>query len=155
MSGASLYRSTSFLGQCLGDTITAPHLSLHENPLIPGALASACFDTEGVAAVPRHVIRDGIAQGYFLSSYSARRLGLTTTGHAGGAYNLTVSSNQSHPADDLPTLLRRMHTGLLVTTLLGHGLNPMTGDYSQGLQAFGSKTATFSIRSKKSLLQAT
>ncbi|MBN3231154.1 TldD/PmbA family protein [Pectobacterium brasiliense] len=136
LSGAALYRSTSFLGQCLGETITAPHLSLYENPFIPGALASACFDTEGVAATPRHVIHDGIAQGYFLSSYSARRLGLTTTGHAGGAYNLTVSSSQSRNDDDLPALLRQMRTGLLVTTLLGHGLNPMTGDYSQGVAGF-------------------
>ncbi|MEQ9902074.1 metallopeptidase TldD-related protein [Pectobacterium punjabense] len=136
LSGAALYRSTSFLGQCLGEAITAPHLSLYENPFIPGALASACFDTEGVAAAPRHVIHDGIAQGYFLSSYSARRLGLTTTGHAGGAYNLIVSSSQSHANDDLPTLLHTMQTGLLVTTLLGHGLNPMTGDYSQGVAGF-------------------
>ncbi|WP_224555987.1 TldD/PmbA family protein [Pectobacterium versatile] len=136
LSGAALYRSTSFLGQCLGEAITAPHLSLHENPFIPGALASACFDAEGVAASRRHVIHDGIAQGYFLSSYSARRLGLSPTGHAGGTYNLTVSSSQSRSDDGLPALLRSMQKGLLVTTLLGSGLNPMTGDYSQGVAGF-------------------
>ncbi|WP_323639568.1 metallopeptidase TldD-related protein [Pectobacterium polonicum] len=136
LSGQSLYHTTSFLGRCQGDTITSPHLSLHENPFIPGALASACFDTEGVAASARHAILNGVAQGYFLSNYSAKRLGLSPTGHAGGAYNLSLSSSLTHPGDDLPTLLRTMQTGLLVTTLLGHGLNPMTGDYSQGVAGF-------------------
>ncbi|PWC15212.1 peptidase U62 [Brenneria roseae subsp. americana] len=136
LSGSALYRSTSFLGLCLGETIAADHLSLHEDPFIPGGLASACFDTEGVAASTRHIIHDGLAQGYFLSSYSARRLGMATTGNAGGAYNLTVTSRLSQPGDNLPAMLRKMHNGLLVTTLLGQGLNPMTGDYSQGVSGF-------------------
>ncbi|MDX5628200.1 MULTISPECIES: metallopeptidase TldD-related protein [unclassified Brenneria] len=136
LSGGSLYRSASFLGLCAGESIIAPHLSLYEDPFIPGAPASACFDAEGVAASARHVIEDGVAQGYFLSSYSARRLGLITTGNAGGACNLSVASSLSRPDDTLPVLLRNMHNGLLVTTLLGQGLNPMTGDYSQGVSGF-------------------
>ncbi|PWC26258.1 peptidase U62 [Brenneria nigrifluens] len=136
LSGGALYRASSFLGPCLGESIIAPHLSLHEDPFIPTGLASACFDSEGVAASTRPIIHQGLAKGYFLSSYSARRLGLVTTGNAGGAYNLTVNSSQNQPGDDLPALRRKLHNGLLVTTLLGQGLNPITGDYSQGVSGF-------------------
>ncbi|WP_312948759.1 metallopeptidase TldD-related protein [Superficieibacter sp.] len=133
LSGGALYRATSFLGLCAGQRITASHLSLHEDPLIPGGWASGCFDAEGVAGTVREVVNEGVACGYFLSSYSARRLGLQTTGNASGAWNLSLSSSLTRPQDDLPGLIRQMHRGLLVTTLLGNGLNPISGDYSQGV----------------------
>ncbi|WP_049854754.1 TldD/PmbA family protein [Dickeya fangzhongdai] len=136
LNGESLYLSTSFLGRCQGDAIAASHLSLREDPFRPGALASASFDAEGVAGSVRDIVSRGVAQDYFLDSYSARRLGMVTTGNAGGAYNLTVSSDATRPEDSLSALVKKMHRGLLVTALLGEGLNPMTGDYSQGVSGF-------------------
>ncbi|WP_316546280.1 TldD/PmbA family protein [Klebsiella oxytoca] len=136
LSGGALYRNSSFLGLCAGSTVMATHLSLSEDPFIPGALASGCFDGEGIAGSAREVVRDGVAEGYFLGSYSARQLGLRPTGNAGGAWNLHLHSTQTQPTDDLPSLIRRLHRGLLVTTLLGSGVNPLTGDYSQGIAGF-------------------
>ncbi|WPD74594.1 metallopeptidase TldD-related protein [Dickeya fangzhongdai] len=136
LNGHALYLSNSFLGLCRGETIAASHLSLREDPFQPGALASASFDAEGVAGSVRDIVSRGVAQDYFLDSYSARRLGMVTTGNAGGAYNLTVSSDATRPEDSLSALVKKMHRGLLVTALLGEGLNPMTGDYSQGVSGF-------------------
>ncbi|EMO3466403.1 TPA: TldD/PmbA family protein [Klebsiella variicola subsp. variicola] len=133
LSGGALYRSASFLGLCEGETITASHLSLREDPFLEGGWASGCFDGEGVAGNVREVITHGVACGYFLGSYSARRLGRRSTGNASGAWNLTLSSTCHHPQNDLSALLRQMHRGLLVTALLGNGVNPVTGDYSQGV----------------------
>lgn len=136
ISGGSLSRNSSFLGLCQGQVVTASHLSLREDPYIPGALASGSFDGEGIAGSARDVLHDGTIEGYFLGSYSARRLGLTSTGNAGGAWNLQLRSTQTQATDLLPSLIRRMGRGLLVTSLLGSGFNPLTGDYSQGVAGF-------------------
>lgn len=133
LSGGSLYHNASFLGLCAGESVAAEHLSLREDPFIPGALFSGCFDGEGVAGSEREVIEGGVVNGYFLGSYSARRLGLRSTGNGGRKWNLHLRSSQTQAGDDLPSLVRRMHRGLLVTTLLGSGQNLVTGDYSQGV----------------------
>ena len=132
VSGGSLYRKSSFLLDSVGQAVFAPHLRISEQPHLPRGVASAPFDDEGVATVAREVVLDGVVQGYFLGSYSARKLGLATTGNAGGSHNLIVS----HGDDDFAALLRRMGTGLLVTELLGQGVNPVTGDYSRGAAGF-------------------
>jgi PmbA protein len=132
VSGGSLYRKASFLLDALGTAVFSPTVSIREEPHLPRARGSAPFDGEGVATAPRDVVRDGVLQGYFLGSYSARKLGLESTANAGGAHNLVVS----HGDLDLPALLRRMGTGLLVTEQLGHGVNLVTGDYSRGAAGF-------------------
>jgi PmbA protein len=132
VSGGSLYRRSSFLLDSLGTAVFAPMVSIREDPHLPRGRGSAPFDNEGVATVPRDVVREGVVQGYFLGSYSARKLGMTTTGNAGGSHNLVVS----HGGDDLAGLCRRMGRGLLVTEQLGHGVNPVTGDYSRGAAGF-------------------
>jgi len=132
VSGGALYRRSSFLLDSLGTQVFASHVSIREDPHIPRGRGSAPFDNEGVATIARDVVRDGIVHGYFLGSYSARKLGLTTTGNAGGAHNLVVA----HGDDDLDGLIRRMGRGLLVTEQLGQGVNPVTGDYSRGAAGF-------------------
>ncbi len=132
VSGGSLYRKSSFLPDSLGRPVFASHIQLREEPHLPRGRGSAPFDSEGVATVPRDVVRDGVVQGYFLGSYSARKLGMATTGNGGGAHNLVLA----HGPDDLPALLRRMGRGLLVTEQLGQGVNPVTGDYSRGAAGF-------------------
>jgi len=132
VSGGSLYRRSSFLLDSLGRQVFAPQVSIREEPHLPRARGSAPFDNEGVATRPRDVVTDGVVQGYFLGSYSARKLGLATTGNAGGNHNLVVA----HGDDDLAALLRRMGRGVLVTEQLGHGLNPVTGDFSRGAAGF-------------------
>jgi PmbA protein len=132
VSGGALYRKSSFLLDSLGKQVFAPHVSIREEPHLPRGRASTPFDNEGVATAPRDVVRDGVVAGYFLGSYSARKLGMATTGNAGGSHNLVVS----HGDDDLPALLRRMGRGLLVTEQLGQGVNPVTGDFSRGAAGF-------------------
>ena len=132
VSGGSLYRKSSFLLNSMGTQVFAPHMVIMELPHLPRAPASAPFDDEGVATSPRAVVSDGIVRGYFLGSYSARKLGMATTGNAGGTYNLIVS----HGDDDFDAMLKRMGTGLPVTELLGQGINPVTGDYSRGAAGF-------------------
>jgi PmbA protein len=132
VSGGALYRKSSFLLDSLGTQVFAPHVSIREEPHILRARGSAPFDNEGVATMPRDVVRDGILRGYFLGSYSARKLGMTTTGNAGGSHNLVIT----HGDDDLDALIRRMGRGLLVTEQLGQGVNPVTGDYSRGAAGF-------------------
>lgn len=132
VSGGSLYRKSSFLPDCAGSRVFAPHVQLIEDPALPLGMGSTPFDNEGVATRRRHVIRDGVVEGYFLGSYSARKLGLATTGNAGGAHNLMVSDT----GQDFAGLLREMGSGLLVTDTLGHGVNPVTGDYSRGAAGF-------------------
>jgi PmbA protein len=132
VSGGSLYRKSSFLLDSLGQQVFAPFIQLRERPHLLRGIASSPFDNEGVATRDRDVVKDGVLQGYFLGSYSARKLGLQTTGNAGGSHNLILE-----PGDlDLPGLLKQMGTGLLVTELLGHGINPVTGDYSRGAAGF-------------------
>jgi len=132
VSGGNLYRKTSFLTDSAGKEVFAKLVSISEMPHLPKGLASAAFDEEGVATRAREVVKDGVVQGYFLGSYSARKLGLKTTGNAGGNHNLTLRDT----GEDFPALLRRMGTGLLVTEMLGQGVNAVTGDYSRGAAGF-------------------
>ena len=132
VSGGSLYRKSSFLLDSLGQQVFAPVVSISERPHLKKAFGSSPFDNEGVATHDREVVIDGVLQGYFLSAYSARKLGLQTTGNAGGSHNLRVGAGD----DDLPALIRRMDRGLVVTELLGHGVNYVTGDYSRGAAGF-------------------
>ena len=132
VSGGSLYRKASFLLDALGQPVFAPQVSIREEPHVARAKGSAPFDGEGVATQPRDVVRDGVLKGYFLGSYSARKLGLASTGNAGGAHNLVVS----HGDDDFDGMLRRMGRGLLVTEQLGQGVNLVTGDFSRGAAGY-------------------
>ncbi|MDR2113309.1 MAG: metalloprotease PmbA [Candidatus Accumulibacter sp.] len=131
-SGGSLYRKTSFLVDCLGKRVFPDALRIDERPHLPGALASSMFDNDGVATRDRAVVAGGELQGYFLSAYTARKLGMQTTGNAGGCHNLIVRPG----AEDFQGLLGKMGRGLLVTELLGHGINYVTGDYSRGAAGF-------------------
>ncbi|HET7730912.1 MAG TPA: metalloprotease PmbA [Usitatibacter sp.] len=131
-SGSSLYRRSSFLLDSLGRPVFAPVLEIVEDPFLPGEMASAPFDAEGVATQRRTVVEAGVLKGYFLSTYSARKLGSKTTGNAGGNHNLVVKPGEL----DLDGLVKRMGRGLLVTELMGQGVNPVTGDYSRGAAGF-------------------
>ncbi|MFQ5546722.1 MAG: metalloprotease PmbA [Woeseia sp.] len=128
VSGAAQYRRTSFLLGAAGEQVFPGFLQIVERPHIPKAMASVPFDAEGVATADRDLVIDGVLQGYILGSYSARRLGLKTTGNAGGAHNLIVSGN----ADGRDAIIKIMKSGLLVIELIGQGVNPVTGDYSRG-----------------------
>jgi PmbA protein len=132
ISGGNLYRKSSFLLDSLGSSIAAPLLNIEELPHLPKGIASSAFDSEGVATHARKLVENGVLQGYLLSSYSSRKLGMQTTGNAGGAHNIVVSHTNHQFAD----LLAQMGTGLLVTEMLGHGLNMVTGDYSRGAAGF-------------------
>lgn len=132
ISGGSLYRKSSFLLDSLGQQVFSPHVRITEDPHVKRGQASSAFDNEGVATQPRELVADGILQGYMLSSYSARKLGMTSTGNAGGNHNLIVHGGNL----DFEGLIRKMHTGLVVTELLGHGINMVTGDYSRGAAGF-------------------
>ncbi|NGM85695.1 metalloprotease PmbA [Parapusillimonas sp. SGNA-6] len=134
-SGGALYRKTSFLVDSLGQPVLADHIDVIENPHIERAMGSSPFDGEGVRTSARDVVVGGVLQGYFLSTYTARKLNMKTTGNAGGSHNLQLSSRLTDAADDLPAMLRKLGTGLLVTELIGQGVNYVTGDYSRG--AFG------------------
>ncbi len=135
VSGGSLYRKASFLLDSLGQQVFSPIVSIEERPLEPRGLASSPFDEEGVATRTRHVVRDGIVEGYFLGCYSARKLGMKSTGSAGGHHNLVIGQSGA-PGPDFAGMLRKMHSGLLVTELLGHGINLVTGDYSRGAAGY-------------------
>ena len=135
-SGGSLYRRASFLLDCLDKPVLADHLDLREDPHVPKGKGSAPFDDEGVVTRPRSVVEGGVVQGYFLSSYSARKLGLHTTGNAGGSQNLVLTSRRTAPGDDLEAMLRKLHRGLFVIELMGQGVNYVTGDYSRGAAGF-------------------
>ena len=131
-TGSSLYRHSSFLLDRLGTQVFAPHVEILEDPHRPAEMASAYYDAEGVATAPRAVVSGGVLNGWFLSSYSARKLGLETTGNAGGNHNLIVTPGEL----DLQGLVRKMGRGLLLTELMGQGVNPVTGDYSRGAAGF-------------------
>ncbi len=136
VSGGALYRKASFLLDSLGKPVMAGHLDILEDPHVPEAVGSAPFDSEGVRTKARRVVDAGVLQGYFLSSYSARKLGMRTTGHAGGSQNLRLVSRLTDPKDDLPEMLRKLGRGLFVTELMGQGVNGVTGDYSRGASGF-------------------
>ncbi|HQR22927.1 MAG TPA: metalloprotease PmbA [Burkholderiaceae bacterium] len=135
-SGGALYRKSSFLVDALGKPVFAPHLTIEEDPYLPRGSGSSPFDEEGVRGLQRCVVKDGRLEGYFLSTYSARKLGMKSTGNAGGSYNLTLRSTRTEDEDDFEVMLRRLGTGLLVTELIGQGVNYVTGDYSRGASGF-------------------
>jgi PmbA protein len=131
-SGGSLYRKSSFLLDTLGQQVFSPIVNLREDPFLPRGQGSGWFDDDGVATSARDVVRDGVLQGYFLGTYSARKLGMQTTGNAGGNHNLTLAPGPL----DLAGMLRELGTGLLVTELMGQGINMVTGDYSRGASGY-------------------
>ena len=132
VSGGSLYRKSSFLVDSLGKRVFSKKVQISERPHLRGAFASTMFDSDGVATREREVVVDGILQGYFLSAYSARKLGMQTTANAGGCHNLII-----HPGKrDFAGLLKKMGRGLLVTELLGQGVNYVNGDYSRGAAGY-------------------
>jgi PmbA protein len=135
-SGGALYRKASFLHDSLGKAVLARHIDISEDPHQRKGKGSAPFDDEGVRTQARSVVRGGVVQGYFLSSYSARKLGLRTTGHAGGSQNLALTSRRTRPGDDLPAMLKKLDRGLFVTELMGQGVNYVTGDYSRGAAGY-------------------
>ncbi len=132
VSGGSLYRKSSFLLDSLGKQIFAPCVQMTDFPHIPKALASGAFDEEGVTTQQRDIVKDGVVQGYFLASYSARKLGMKSTGNAGGNHNLILQDT----GEDFAALLKKLGTGLLVTEMMGQGVNAVTGDYSRGAAGF-------------------
>ena len=131
-SGGSLYRKSSFLLDALDKPVFSPNVNLVEDPHIPKALGSTPYDDEGVSTQKRVIVEDGILRGYFLGSYSARKLGMQSTGNAGGSHNLLLRSGK----ESLEALIAGMGRGLLVTELLGQGVNYVTGDYSRGAAGF-------------------
>jgi PmbA protein len=131
--GSNQYRQSSFLLNAVGKQVFPAGFSISERPHIPKAMGSAPFDEEGVATHDRELIADGVLTGYILSSYSARKLGLQTTGNAGGSHNLLVAPNLS---GGYAAVLARLGTGLVVTELMGQGVNTVTGDYSRGAAGF-------------------
>ncbi|MEO5934205.1 MAG: metalloprotease PmbA [Duganella sp.] len=135
-SGGALYRKSSFLIDTLGKQVLPKHVQIKEDPHIIGGVGSAPFDEEGVRTVKRDVVKDGVVQGYFLSTYTGRKLGMKTTGNAGGSHNLSLTSTLTKKSDDFVAMLKKMGTGLLVTELMGQGTNYVTGDYSRGASGF-------------------
>ena len=133
VSGGALYRNASFLLDALDKQIFSPLVNILERPHEPGDFGSAPFDGEGVTTQARNVVSDGVLNGYFLSSYSARKLGMQTTGNAGGSHLLTMAASGD---EDFDALVRRMGRGLVVTELLGQGVNYVTGDYSRGVAGY-------------------
>lgn len=131
--GSAQYRRASFLLDCAGQQIFPSFLTLVERPHLPRGLASSPYDAEGVTTRDRDLVRDGVLQGYVLGSYSARKLGLKTTGNAGGIHNVLVEARES---GSFEALLRRMGSGFFVTELMGEGVNAVTGDYSRGASGF-------------------
>jgi PmbA protein len=136
VSGGSLYRKSSFLLDSLGKQVFPKHIDIEEDPFVKGGKASAPFDEEGVKTSARKVVDAGKVGGYFLSTYSARKLGMRTTGNAGGSHNLTLTSRQTKNGDDLEAMLQKLGTGLFVIELMGQGVNYVTGDYSRGATGF-------------------
>jgi PmbA protein len=133
VSGGSLYRKSSFLLDSIGKQVFASDIQLRESPHLKKGLASEPFDNEGVATRERRVVENGVVQGYFLGSYSARKLGMSTTGNAGGNHNLILDNGAGL---EFSELLRKMGKGVLVTELLGQGVNSVTGDYSRGAAGY-------------------
>lgn len=136
ISGGALYRKTTFLADSLGRQVFPQHIDVYEDPHLLGGKGSSPFDDEGVKTMARQVVHGGRVKGYFLSTYSARKLGMRTTGNAGGSHNLFLRSRQTKPSDDLDAMLRKLGTGLFVTELMGQGVNYVTGDYSRGAAGF-------------------
>jgi len=135
-SGGALYRKSSFLLDSLGKQVFPKHIDIVEDPFVKRGKGSSPFDEEGVRTRARKVVDAGRVEGYFLSSYSARKLGMKTTGNAGGSHNLTLRSRQTRAGDNLDVMLKKLGTGLFVIELMGQGVNYVTGDYSRGASGF-------------------
>jgi len=135
-SGASLYRKASFLVDGLGKELFATHLDVHEDPFLARGMGSSPFDEEGVRGQAREVVARGVLRGYFLSCYSARKLGMRSTGNAGGAHNLRLVSSRTRSGDDFAAMVRKLGRGLLVTELIGMGVDYVNGDYSRGASGY-------------------
>lgn len=135
-SGGALYRKTTFLNNSLGKRVLSKHLDILEDPHLINGKGSSPFDDEGVRTQARKVLVGGRVQGYFLSTYSARKLGMRTTGNAGGSHNLTLTSRLTQPGDDLKAMIQKLGRGLFVTELMGQGVNYVTGDYSRGASGY-------------------
>ena len=136
LSGGAMYRKSTFLLDSLDKIILPKHIDMQEDPFVLRGKGSSPFDDEGVSVKPRQVIEGGRVKGYFLSSYTARKLGMQTTGNSGGSHNLTFTSRQTRASDDLDAMLQKLGTGLFVTELMGQGTNYVTGDYSRGASGF-------------------
>ena len=136
VSGGALYRKSTFLPDSMGKQVFPAHIDIHEDPFVPRGKGSSPFDDEGVLVRARSVVERGRVQGYFLNTYSARKLGMQTTGNAGGSHNLTMRSRNTRPGDDLEAMLQKLGTGLFVIELMGQGVNYVTGDYSRGASGF-------------------
>ncbi|HSV59905.1 MAG TPA: metalloprotease PmbA [Variovorax sp.] len=135
-SGGALYRKSTFLLDSLGKKVLPDHVSVDEDPHVRRGKGSAPFDDEGVTTRARKIVDAGRLEGYFLSTYSARKLGMKTTGNAGGSHNLTLRSSLTKAGDDLDAMLQKLGTGLFVIELMGQGVNYVTGDYSRGCSGF-------------------
>ena len=135
-SGGALYRKSSFLEGSLGTRVLPEHVDIREDPHLLRGKGSAPFDDEGVVTRAAHIVDAGVVASYFLSTYSARKLGMRTTGHAGGSHNLSLTSRLTAPGDDLMAMLRKLGRGLFVIELMGQGVNYVTGDYSRGAAGF-------------------
>ncbi len=136
VSGGALYRKSTFLLDALGTRVFPQHIDITEDPFVTRGKGSAPFDDEGVRVAARKVVDAGRVEGYFLGSYSARKLGMKTTGNAGGSHNLVLTSRQTQDGDDLDAMLQKLGTGLFVIELMGQGVNYVTGDYSRGASGF-------------------
>ncbi|MEO6018049.1 MAG: metalloprotease PmbA [Polaromonas sp.] len=136
VSGGAMYRKSTFLLNSMGKPAFPDHIDITEDPHLAKGKGSAPFDEEGVKTRARTVVDAGIVRGYFLSTYSARKLGMRTTGNAGGSHNLVMTSRQTAAGDDLDAMLKKLGTGLFVTELMGQGVNYVTGDYSRGASGF-------------------
>jgi PmbA protein len=135
-SGGALYRKTTFLEGSLGKLVLPKHINIEDDPFVLKGKGSAPFDEEGVQTQKRQIVAGGKVEGYFLSSYSARKLGMKSTGNAGGSHNLRLTSTKTKAADDLDAMLKKLGTGLFVTELMGQGVNYVTGDYSRGASGY-------------------
>jgi PmbA protein len=136
VSGGALYRKSSFLLNSLGEQVLPEHIQILEDPHVIGGVGSSPFDDEGVKTQRRAVVSNGVVQGYFLSTYSARKLGMRTTGNSGGSHNLSLTSSLTRAGDTFEGMLKKLGTGLLVTELMGQGVNYVTGDYSRGASGY-------------------
>jgi PmbA protein len=136
ISGGALYRKSTFLLDSLGKRVFPKHIDIFEDPHVLRGKGSSPFDDEGVTTRARRVVDAGRVQGYFLSTYSGRKLGMPTTGNAGGSHNLVMKSRLTQASDDLDAMLKKLGTGLFVTEMMGQGVNYVTGDYSRGASGF-------------------
>ncbi len=132
LSGSAQYKRSTFLLDSIGDRVFSEDISIVEKPHLSGALGSATFDSEGVGTWEKAFVRNGVVNSYVLGSYSARKLGLETTGNAGGVHNVFIEGEEKERSE----MIRLMGTGLLITGLIGQGINPVTGDYSRGASGF-------------------